>query len=101
MQHYAGFISLSGGSSPERGRSVIPTIQNTEFMKKLLDSRYAEKVLEIPGSEHATSDQARTKHNAWYIPHHGVYHPKKPDKIRVVFDYTAEYESESLNKHLL
>lgn len=21
----------------------------------------------------------------WYIPHHGVYHLKKPDKIRVVF----------------
>ncbi len=23
---------------------------------------------------------------AWYIPHHGVYHPQKPGKIRVVFD---------------
>ena len=46
-------------------------------------------------------DQARTKSNVWYIPHHGVYHPKKPDKIRVVFDCAAEYESESLNKHLL
>lgn len=22
----------------------------------------------------------------WYIPHHGVYHPKKPGKLRVVFD---------------
>ena len=23
----------------------------------------------------------------WYIPHHGVYHPRKPDKLRVVFDF--------------
>lgn len=23
---------------------------------------------------------------AWYIPHHGVYHPQKPGKICVVFD---------------
>lgn len=22
----------------------------------------------------------------WYIPHHGVYHPQKTDKLRVVFD---------------
>ena len=37
----------------------------------------------------------------WYIPHHGVYHPKKPSKIRVVFDCSADYQRESLNKHLL
>ncbi|KAI3359202.1 hypothetical protein L3Q82_002719 [Scortum barcoo] len=24
--------------------------------------------------------------NVWYIPHQGVYHPRKPGKIRVVFD---------------
>ena len=71
-----------------------------EFIKKLLDSRYAERVMEISESERATSDQARTKCNVWYIPHHGVYHPKKPDKIRLVFDCAAEYETESLNKHL-
>ena len=72
-----------------------------EFMKKLIDSGYAERVPEMPDSEHKSSDQAQTKHNVWYIPHHGVYHPKKPNKIRVVFDCAAEYESESLNKHLL
>ncbi|XP_078347357.1 uncharacterized protein LOC144632559 [Oculina patagonica] len=72
-----------------------------EFMKKLIDSGYAERVPEMSDSEHKSSDQAQTKHNVWYIPHHGVYHPKKPNKIRVVFDCAAEYESESLNKHLL
>lgn len=37
----------------------------------------------------------------WYIPHHGVYHPKKPDKLRVVFDCSAKYQGTSLNDHLL
>ncbi|KAI4893045.1 hypothetical protein NFI96_006436 [Prochilodus magdalenae] len=37
----------------------------------------------------------------WYIPHHGVYHPKKLDKLRVVFDCSARYEGTSLNDHLL
>lgn len=36
----------------------------------------------------------------WYIPHHGVYHPKK-HKIRVVFDCNAAYQGTSLNKQLL
>ncbi|KAL6473875.1 hypothetical protein MHYP_G00174360 [Metynnis hypsauchen] len=27
----------------------------------------------------------------WYIPHQGVYHPRKPDKIRVVFDCSARF----------
>ena len=62
------------------------------FMKKLLDSGYAERVPEIPELERTTTDQARTKRNVWYIPHYGVYHPNKSDKIRVVFDCAAEYE---------
>jgi hypothetical protein len=36
----------------------------------------------------------------WYLPHHGVFHPRK-NKIRVVFDASAEYQGESLNRHLL
>ena len=37
----------------------------------------------------------------WYIPHHEVYHPKKPNKIRVVFDCFAICMVISLNKLLL
>lgn len=37
----------------------------------------------------------------WYIPHHGVYHPRKPDKLRVVFDCSAKFHGVSLNDTLL
>lgn len=37
----------------------------------------------------------------WYIPHHGIYHPKKPTKLRVVFDCSAKHKGTSLNDHLL
>ena len=37
---------------------------------------------------------------AWYIPHHGVYHPSKK-KIRVVFDCSAQVNGVSLNDILL
>lgn len=41
------------------------------------------------------------KHPVWYIPHHGVYHPQKPGKIRIVFDCSARFQGTSLNDHLL
>lgn len=37
----------------------------------------------------------------WYIPHHGVYNPKKPGKIRVVFDCSTRLHGTCLNDLLL
>ena len=32
----------------------------------------------------------------WYLPHHPVHHPLKPDKTRIVFDCSAKYPGTSL-----
>lgn len=37
----------------------------------------------------------------WYLPTFGVYHPQKPDQIRVVFDSSAQQNGVSLNSVLL
>ncbi|KAL6461781.1 hypothetical protein MHYP_G00299260 [Metynnis hypsauchen] len=37
----------------------------------------------------------------WYLPLFGVYHPKKPEKIRIVFDSSAAYDGVSLNDVLI
>ena len=63
------------------------------FMAEVIDRSYAERV---PAEEIPLNNG-----QVWYIPHHGVYHPKKPDKIRVVFDCSVEYAGECLNRHLL
>ena len=52
------------------------------------------------GDAEAVSSQG-TNGEVWYIPHHGVYHPKKPKKIRVVFDCSAKFKGSSLNEYLL
>ena len=63
------------------------------FMSNLIECGHAESV---------PAEEVETKNGqVWYIPHHGVYHPKKPDKIRVVFDCSVEFGGESLNRHLL
>ncbi len=61
------------------------------FMEDLIARDDAERV---PESE-------ITNQTTWYIPHHGVYHPQKPGKIRVVFDCSAKFHNTSLNNHLL
>lgn len=37
----------------------------------------------------------------WYLAHFDIYHPRKPDQIRLVFDCSALFHDQSLNKHLL
>ena len=64
-----------------------------EFMEKLIVKDYARPT---PVEE---LNPARGK--GWYIPHFGVYHPKKQDNIRVVFDCSATYAGMGLNKELL
>ncbi len=64
----------------------------SQFMKSIIEKGYAVKV--------PTEQLDRNDNKVWYIPHHGVYHPKKK-KIRVVFDCTASFQGMSLNSQLL
>ena len=63
------------------------------FMESLISKGYAEQV--------PLSEVLRQDGKVWYLPHHGVYHPKKTGKIRVVFDCAAIYKGISLNSVLL
>lgn len=62
------------------------------FMDDLLTKGYAQKLTE----DEAAARSSRT----WYLPHHGVFHPRKPGKIRVVFDAAALHDGVSLNSQL-
>jgi len=63
------------------------------FMNDMVEKGYAERV--------PADSLDRKDGRVFYIPHHGVYNPNKPGKIRVVFDCSAQFKGESLNKHLL
>ena len=74
------------------GRDAAFQKDYTTFMDNLISSGYAERV--------PATSQERCDGKVWYIPHHGVYHPKK-GKIRIVFDCAATFQGASLNPHLL
>ena len=62
------------------------------FVAEIVEKSYARKV--------PTEKLNRKNRRVWYLPHHEIYHPKKPNKIRVVFNCSAEYQGTSLNKQL-
>ena len=59
------------------------------FINDMIDLGYAKKVPE------ESLDASRG--TVWYIGHYGVYHQKKPEKIRVVFNCSAKFAGTSLN----
>ena len=60
------------------------------FMEDIIQKGYAEK-----------SSQQVQQGKTWFIPHRGFYHPSKPGKIRVLFNFSAEYNGVSINKSLM
>ncbi|KAJ8367805.1 hypothetical protein SKAU_G00078330 [Synaphobranchus kaupii] len=54
------------------------------FMKKIFENNHAEVAPPLK------------KEELWYLPTFGVYHPKKPINIQVVFDSSAQHNGVSL-----
>lgn len=64
----------------------------SQFMDELFTNDHARKV---------TSKEVGPLGSHWYLPHHPVFNPQKPEKTRVVFDCSAVYNDTSLNQQLL
>ena len=62
-------------------------------MENLIQKGYARKMTE--------EESVRRSQSTWYSPHHGVFHPQKQGKIRVVFDAASLHDGVSLNNQLL
>ena len=60
----------------------------TEKMEAVISKGYAETVPE---------DKIVSNKRKWYIPHHSVINPKKPDQVRIIYDCPAVVGSKSLN----
>ena len=70
-----------------------------------LFSRYADVMHNLldKGCAMKVPDKSMEMHDKtlWYLPHHPVINPNKPEKLHVVFDCAATYHGTSLNDQLL
>ncbi|XP_033727618.1 uncharacterized protein LOC117316950 [Pecten maximus] len=71
-------------------RNPVKKDHFTTFMEGIIKNGHAE----VAGTPDPQAE-------CWYLPLFGVYHPKKKDKIRGVFDSSAVYDGVSLNNVLL
>ena len=96
----------------KNGKPNLPNNKNAanrrlhQLKRRFKDEKYfndykdfLEKIIQLGDAEEV--HECTEPSQAWYVPHHGVYHPKKPNKIRVVFDCSAKHNGLSLNDHLL
>lgn len=84
---------IFGGVSLLISDIVFLGLYHFPCLDDLLSKGYAQKVPE--------EERNRQDWFVWYLPHHPVLHPLKPDKTRVVLDCSAKYRGISLNDKLL
>ena len=64
----------------------------TEAIESYLSEGYAQEI---------TEEDIQNASTVWYLPHHPVVNPRKPGKLRVVFDYAAKFNGTFLNNKLM
>ncbi|XP_054653604.1 uncharacterized protein LOC129193043 isoform X1 [Dunckerocampus dactyliophorus] len=106
--HYEMPLPFKGNSPPNLPNNKrLATIRLQCLKRKLKANKqyyeqyktFMEETIKKGDAEPApTTSEGETE---WYLPHHGVYHPRKPEKLRVVFDCAAKFHGLSLNDTLL
>lgn len=59
------------------------------------------KYQEEGSSRQVPDEEVSSLKPIWYLLHHAVWHPRKPNEPRVVFDCASKSEGVSLNNQLL
>ncbi|XP_039907300.1 uncharacterized protein LOC120746094 [Simochromis diagramma] len=106
--HYEMPLPFKGNSPPNLPNNKRLATVRLQCLKKKLKANkqyydqyrtFMEETINRGDAEPAPiASQGQTE---WYLPHHGIYHPRKPDKLRVVFDCSAKSHGVSLNDTLL
>ena len=84
----------------KRPKSTRLTLDKNPVMKEQYFT-VTQKIFDHNHAEIVPQENLRPEKLCWYLPHFGLYHPKKKNKIHVVFDAAAESNGVSLNKLLL
>lgn len=77
------------------------SLERTLKRKPEMQKQYVAFMDKIFANGHAEVAPPLKEDECWYLPTFGVYHPQKPNQIRVVFDSSARFSGVSLNDVLL
>ena len=82
--------------NPGLPNNRVMAVKRLDLLKRRLEKdvglkrKYKETVEDYISLGHAQKiPDGLVGSTVWYLPHHPVVHPQKPDKVRVVFDCAA------------
>lgn len=88
-------ISVAVSLKPNKNELCL----NKGMAPRRLEEQYDHQIvtlLEVRFAEETDEDEI-----AWFLPHHGVFHSRKSDSVRVVFDCDARARGLGLNDFIL
>ena len=91
--------SLPLGSNRETAMTRLRSLEKRFRREPAYHKIYAGIIQDL--IEKGYAEPVEGHEDAWFLPHHGVKHPQKPDKVRVVFDAAAKHRGKSLNDVLM
>lgn len=109
-QHYELPIPWKDRSDPLPNNYVVAKRRLDSLLKRIEAARVVDryqaeidKLLEAGFAEVITDDELRNPRydRIFYIPHHNVLNPNKPDKFRIVFDCACPFQGQSLNQRCM
>ena len=100
LRGHIGTLPDSRENAIKRLRATRRILDKNTVMKEQYFA-FMQRIFDMGHAETAPPLDSNVKRPTWFLPSFGVYHPRKKDKIRVVFDSAAECEGVSLNKLLL
>ncbi|VDP83295.1 unnamed protein product [Echinostoma caproni] len=92
MGNYASVLSRLNSLKRRLINDEAPRFRYVQTMKTTIEKGYA---VPVPGEQlHCDF------HPRWYLPHHAVLNPKKPEKLRIFLGYASKHKGQSLNDML-
>ena len=91
--YYSALVQLKS-LEKRRFRDQDLRVKYEKSIKDDVDNGYVVQVLN-------SKDPSERSRREWYLPHHPVVNPNKPNKMRRVLNFAAKFHGTSLNKSLL
>ena len=88
--NYSQALKRAGNLDSSLRRNLSKMEHALSFMQRIFQNGHA-----VPAPTLQPNEEC------WYLPIFAVYHPRKPNKVRMVFDSSASYQGISLNSVLL
>ncbi|CAH8494788.1 unnamed protein product [Dicrocoelium dendriticum] len=103
--HYVVPLPWRDGSEVLSSNRVMAEKRLAYLKRRLLRdgglfSKYTQSINSMLDKGYAVRAPAKTGPRCWYLPHHAIVNPKKPEKLRVVLDCAAKFRGRSLNDQL-